>query len=59
MQSDVLITLNTPIWISECSAAAEHAGSGFKGAHLVAPELFKRCLATFRILDYGLFGGGS
>lgn len=59
MQADLLLTLNTPIWISEASAAAEHAGAGFHGAHLAAPELFKRMLATLQILDWGLFGGGS
>lgn len=58
-QSDVLITRNTPIWISERSAAAEHAGAGFKGAHLVAPDLFRRALATLEVLDWGLFGGGG
>eukprot|EP00887_Chlorella_sp_A99_P002888 scaffold6.g2888.t1 len=58
-QSDVLITLNTPIWISERSAAAEHVGAGFKGAHLVAPDLFRRALATLEVLDWGLFGGGG
>jgi hypothetical protein len=56
-QTDVLITLNTPIYIAEGSAAAEHAGAGFKGEFLAAPELFRKILATFKILDYGLFGG--
>ncbi|KAI7843900.1 hypothetical protein COHA_002444 [Chlorella ohadii] len=57
--SDVLITLNSPIYISEHSAAAEHAGAGFKGAHLTAPALFRSILATFAINDWALFGGGS
>ncbi|KAL4457492.1 hypothetical protein ABPG75_012357 [Micractinium tetrahymenae] len=54
--SDVLVTLNSPIYISEKSAAAEHAGPGFKGAHLTAPALFRQILASFRINDWGLFG---
>lgn len=54
--SDVLITLNSPIYISDKSAAAEHAGAGFKGAHLTAPTLFHQILASFKINDWGLFG---
>ncbi|EFN58622.1 hypothetical protein CHLNCDRAFT_140842 [Chlorella variabilis] len=55
--SDLLITLNSPIFISEKSAAAQHAGAGFKGAHLLAPLLFKQIIASFRINNWGLFGG--
>lgn len=54
--TDLLITLNTPIFISEHSAAAEHAGAGFKGAHLTAPLLFRQMLKTFKIVDWSLFG---
>lgn len=103
--SDVLLTLNTPIFISASSAAAEHAGAqhapagpplqppallrhaaactaraaprlhptnrqptcwppaaagaGFKEAHLAAPQLFRQFLASFRINDWALFGGGG
>ncbi|PSC69030.1 putative ran guanine nucleotide release factor [Micractinium conductrix] len=57
--SDVLITLNSPIFISERSAAAEHAGAGYKGVHLTAPALFRQILATFSIADWGLFDGGD
>ncbi|KAL4857856.1 Ran guanine nucleotide release factor [Chlorella vulgaris] len=54
--SDLLLTLNSPIYISEKSAAAEHAGAGFKGAHLTAPALFKQIISSLRINDWGLFG---
>lgn len=54
--SDVMITLNTPMYISPASAAAEHAGTGSKGAHLLAPDLFKRIISSFAILDWSLFG---
>ncbi|KAI3436509.1 hypothetical protein D9Q98_005926 [Chlorella vulgaris] len=54
--SDLLLTLNSPIFISEKSAAAEHAGAGFKGAHLTAPALFKQIISSLRINDWGLFG---
>jgi hypothetical protein len=54
--SDVLITLNTPVFISEKSAAAGDIGAGHKAGHLAAPELFKRVLCTFAIKDYALFG---
>lgn len=96
--SDILLTCNSPIFISEHSAAVEHAGklmppwrawlrsdaeplpsclivgacasthrlmsaascaagAGYKGAHLTAPALFRRILATFQINDWGLLGG--
>jgi hypothetical protein len=54
--SDVLITLNTPIRISEHSAATEQAGAGFQRASLSAPPLFEQILQTFKIYDYGVFG---
>lgn len=56
--TDVLVTLNTPIYISEHSAAANHAGAGYKETHLSAPQLFRRIIATLSIRDWGLFGGG-
>ena len=55
-KSDVLITLNTPIRISEQSAAAEQTGAGFQRASLTAPPLFEQIIRTFKIKDYGLFG---
>ena len=35
------------------------AGAGYQAAHLGAPALFRRMLATLRVNDWGLFGGGS
>ncbi|GAB4820979.1 hypothetical protein N2152v2_008025 [Parachlorella kessleri] len=55
-RSDLLITLNTPIYISEHSAAAEHAGAGYKGAHLTSPMLFRQMLESLQITDWSLFG---
>ena len=57
--SDLLIVLNSPVFISVDSAAAQHAGPGFKDAHLTAPALFQRIIATLQINDWGLFGGGG
>lgn len=54
--SDVLLTLNTPIFISEGSAAAEHAGAGYKADWAAAPDLFQRMAASLQIVDFGLFG---
>lgn len=56
VQTDIVISLNTPAYINEKSASAEHAGSGAKSAYLRAPELFRRMLQSFRILDMSLFG---
>lgn len=44
---------------SMCSAAAKHAGAGAKTEHLKALPLFRSILASLRIVDYGLFGGGG
>lgn len=57
--SDLVVSLNTPVFISERSAAAEHAGSGLKNAHLAALPLFRDVLASLKIIDYGLFGGSA
>ncbi|KAK9814741.1 hypothetical protein WJX72_010720 [[Myrmecia] bisecta] len=57
VDSDLLITLNTPMHISEHSAAAEHAGAGAKDAHVTAPQLLQDMLLTLEIKDWGLFGG--
>ncbi|KAL0030275.1 hypothetical protein WJX77_007077 [Trebouxia sp. C0004] len=54
--SDILVTMNTPVFINEASAAAQHTGAGHKTAHRSAPELFASMLKTFHIFDYTLFG---
>ncbi len=54
--SDILVTMNTPIFINEASAAAQHTGAGHKTAHRSAPKLFASILRTFHIFDYTLFG---
>ena len=56
-RTDILISMNTPMHINSCSAAAQHTRSGPVTAHLVAPELFLKMLTTFSIVDYSLFGG--
>jgi len=56
VQSDIVISLNTPAYINEKSSSAEHAGAGPKTAYLRAPEVFRRMLQSFRIIDMGLFG---
>jgi hypothetical protein len=55
--TDLLLTLNTPVEISERSAAAEHAGAGGRDHHLQAPSLARRVLQSLDIRDWGLFGG--
>lgn len=55
--TDMLVTLNTPIFISPHSGAAQQAGAGYKQLTEAAPALFRRMIATLRILDFGLFGG--
>ncbi len=55
--TDLLISLNTPVFINPDSAAAEHAGAGSHSAHLAAPELFRAIVSTLRIVDYSMFGG--
>ena len=56
VQSDIVISLNTPAYINEKSASAEHAGAGPKTSYLRAPDAFRRMLQSFRIIDMGLFG---
>lgn len=58
VNSDVVMTLNTPIVVSEHSAAAHEAGAGVKTRHNTAPELFRRLAASLVVNDWGLFGGG-
>jgi hypothetical protein len=57
--SDLLLTLNTPVFIAEDSAAAARAGAGFKAGAGAAPALLAAVAATLRIHDFGLFGGGG
>lgn len=57
--TDMLITLNSPIFISAQSAAAEQAGAGYKQGHVEAPELFRRIIATLKIIDWNLFSAGA
>ena len=54
--SEVLITLNTPMHVSEHSAAAAVMQPGPKADHKGATALFRQALASFKIRDYGLFG---
>lgn len=54
--TDLVLTLNTPMDISPLSAAAEHAGTGTRGAHLTATSLFRAMLHTLTIRDVALFG---
>lgn len=54
--SDVLVSMNTPMRISERSAAAEHAGAGAGTMHTLAPQLFKAVLSSFVVQDWRLFG---
>jgi hypothetical protein len=55
-KTDMLVTLNSPIYISEHSAAAKEAGAGYKELHMQAPELFQNMIKTLKILDFTLFG---
>lgn len=56
VHADILISLHTPKRISSASAAAEHAGSGYKQLHLSAPALLQSVLTSFCVKDFGLFG---
>lgn len=57
VSTDMLLTLNTPIFIHAASASAAQAGSGYKDTHMQAPRLFHRIMASLEIDDWGLFGG--
>ena len=57
--TDMLITLNTPIYISEQSAAAKEAGAGYKEHHLDAAALFQNIIFSLKIIDWSLFGGDA
>lgn len=54
--TDILITMNTPVHIHQKSAAAQHTGPGHKTAHISAPKLLANMIKTFHIFDYTLFG---
>ncbi len=56
VQSEILITLNRPVIISQHSAAAVDAGAGAKTAFTVAPQLMAAVLASLKVHDLGLFG---
>ena len=56
--TDLLVTLNTPIFIHESSAAAAQAEAGFKDAG-GAIYMFRRVIASLAVRDWGLFGGGG
>lgn len=56
-KSDVVLSLNSPSYISEQSTAAADAGSGQQETHKAALPLFRRILGSLKIIDYGLFGG--
>jgi len=58
VKCDIVVSLNTPVFINENSASAEHAGAGLKIAFKRAPELFRRMLKSLKIRDMGLFGSG-
>ena len=55
LETDLLITLNTPEHISPLSAAAQHAGDGAK-SDKDAAGLFRQVIHSLRINDYSLFG---
>jgi len=55
-QTDILISLNTPMFIHEDSISAPDIGAGFKNLHESADALFLRILASFKIVDWSLFG---
>lgn len=56
VNSDVLMTLNTPIFINPASKSAQNVTPGFKCAHERAPAEFRSLVASFQVLDWGLFG---
>ncbi|KAK9802854.1 hypothetical protein WJX73_008833 [Symbiochloris irregularis] len=56
VNSDILITLNTPIYINPASRTAKHVAAGHQATHEHAPAEFAALLTTFTVLDWGLFG---
>lgn len=59
VDSDVILTLTTPTFLSACSAAAEHAGVGAKTKHVTARALLESIAQSFQIRDAALFGPAS
>eukprot|EP00890_Picochlorum_soloecismus_P000538 jgi/Picsp_1/1485/NSC_04963-R1_protein len=55
-QTDILISLNTPMFIHEDSVSAQDLGAGFKSLHESADALFLQILESFKITDWSLFG---
>ena len=55
-ETDILISLNTPMFIHEDSVSAQDIGAGFKSLHESADALFLEILASFKISDWSLFG---
>ena len=56
VDSDVVMTMTTPVIVNEASACAPDVGAGTKTLHHAAPALFQRVTTSVRILDWGLFG---
>ncbi|KAJ7532864.1 hypothetical protein O6H91_13G023100 [Diphasiastrum complanatum] len=61
VNTDILITLYEPLVISELSHSAASVGAGetvpaVAAGCLPAAEIFRLILATFRVLDWSLFG---
>lgn len=54
--SDLLVSLNSPVLISEHSAAAADAGAGVKTAFATAPQLMAAVIRSLKVEDWGLFG---
>lgn len=55
-ETDILVSLNTPMFIHEDSVSAQDIGAGFKSLHESADALFLEILASFKISDWSLFG---
>jgi hypothetical protein len=55
--SDIILTMNTPVFVNERSAAAQDTGAGPKTLHYTAPDLFTRMISSFEILDWNLITG--
>jgi hypothetical protein len=56
VKSDVLITLCTPTYISQKSAAAQDTALRDHSLGEKAPELFKAVFESFTVRDWSLFG---
>jgi len=56
VDSDILVTVNTPIYINPASSSAEHARTTGEKEQETAQVLIQRILATLELVDWGLFG---